>query len=309
MAVPADLANRALDALGLPVDQRIGDIEEGGIASVLLRHYGPGVRQLARAAHWNFSRTRVRMQMLNDATGNTTRWQQQQGYPVTVGLGTPGMRPWVYEYAWPTNCLKARFVPRTMHNNFMQGPPGNYSIPPVPPTTGFNNAAPFVRDHPARFLVGQDNIPNLVGVPETWASFPDMSQTQGQALNYQTVILTNERCADLVYTALLTDPNQWDPLFQQAFVSWLAAQCAMTLLTDRKAALAVRDEQIRVAKSALEQARITDGNEGWFSNDIVPDWLRIRNDGPGRGAFGWGDGAGILFGAWDACGFADGTAY
>ena len=306
---PADIANRSLDAIGHPYEVRIGDLQEGGIAAVLLRHYGAALRQLLRSAHWNFARTRAELTLLQDATSQTTQAQINAGHPVTVGIGTPGMRPWVYEYAWPINAVKARFVPMTMGQVGPAPPPGNISLPPGPQMGGGSGVTPFIRDRPARFSVGQDAVPNLIGVPATWDEFPDLSTTMGQAIPYQTVILTNVRCAALVYTALLTDPNQWDPLFQQAFVALLASLVAVPLIPDRKLGIGVRAEQIKIAKAALDQARVTDGDEGWFTVDHIPDWLRIRNSGPWRGGAGLEDGPGMLWGGWDACSFCDGSAY
>jgi hypothetical protein len=306
--VPADIANQALDSLGHPMEKRIGDLQEGTVeAQVVLRNYGTALRQISRSAHWNCLRRRLSMTLLNDATGNTTRQQQQAGGPVTVGPGTVGMRPWVYEYAWPVDCVKARFVPATQIGG--PGPPaGNIALPPNPLMSGLNQGF-FPRQVPSRFVVSNDVIPTLIGYPAAWNQIPDTSQTLGQGLSSQTVILSNQICADLVYTALITYPDQWDPLFRQAFVALLASQIVMGVTQDRKLALSLRQEQISVCKMALEQARISDGNEGFFSVDHQPDWLRIRNTGAWNGS-GWGwDGLGVLGYGWDSCGFADGSAY
>jgi hypothetical protein len=167
----------------------------------------------------------------------------------------------------------------------------------------------YRRQLPTRFVVASDDVPNLVGSVTDWSQVPDTSQTMGQALGYQTVILSNQKFATLVYTALRTTPDQWDPLFQQAFVAILAQQVALTLVPDRKVALEVRKEQIAIAKAALDQARVSDGDEGFFSSDIYPDWLRIRRTGGFGNGFGFGDGLGVIGYGWDTCGFADGSAY
>ena len=295
--LPTDVAQQSLDAAG--VDHLLGDIEDGvRPAQVTLRAYRQCLMQLLRTAHWNFARRQSPLQLLADATGNTPN------------VGTIVTDPqFIYEYAWPINAVKARFVPMTMGQVGPAPPPGNISLPPSPQMGGGSGVTPFIRDRPARFSVGQDAVPNLIGVPATWDEFPDLSTTMGQAIPYQTVILTNVRCAALVYTALLTDPNQWDPLFQQAFVALLASLVAVPLIPDRKLGIGVRAEQIKIAKAALDQARVTDGDEGWFTVDHIPDWLRIRNSGPWRGGAGLEDGPGMLWGGWDACSFCDGSAY
>ena len=123
------------------------------------------------------------------------------------------------------------------------------------------------------------------------------------------VILSNQPNATLVYTALLTFPDQWDPLFTQAFVAALASQLALPVLEDKKFALQMRAQQIAIAKQALDQARISDGNETWSSVDHIPDWIRKRNAGFRWGAWGPWNGPGQLWGGWDSYSFGDGSAY
>lgn len=299
MTVPADLANRALDAIGAAV-QPISDLEDGTReAEVAVRHYMPVLKQLFRAAHWNFARRREPMILLNDATGATTAAQIAQNLPQTVGTGTTGMYPWLYEYAWPPDAMKARFVPATWQQ------PTNS----VPPTGGTSLTGPIgVREFPSPFVVTVDVIPPLQGVPVNWAASPLLDGIQGSGRAQQSVILTNQVNASLVYTALILEPDEWDPLFQQAFVSTLASHLALPLLTQRRDALAIRDEQIKVARAAIEQARLTDGNEGWFTNDHTPDWLRARQSGP-RWSSQQGGPIGGLWNGWSAMSFCDGSSY
>src|ERR1700744_2063852 len=95
---PSDVANEALDSIGWP--RIIGDLEEGSDESkILLRAYPQLRRQLLRAANWNFARKEASMLLLADRTGQTPN----------VGQMVCG--PFTYEYAYPNDCLKARFVP------------------------------------------------------------------------------------------------------------------------------------------------------------------------------------------------------
>ena len=301
-----DIVNRALDLIGATVF--VSDIEDGSKQSlVALRQYGPGLRQLLRSCHWNFARKRSPLTLLQDSTGQTAQQQAQAGQPVTVGNGTPNMPPWIYEYAWPIDCVKARFVPATLLQH--PGPPqGNIALPSNPLMSGLQQQ-PYRAQVPARFVVGTDAVPNLIGSPESWDQIPDTSTTMGQGINSQTVILTNQCHAHLVYTALVTYPDQWDPLFTQAFVSLLGSYFAMSLVEDRKEAIRVRDDMVNIVKSALMQARISDGNEGWANADIYPDWLRIRNSGSWAGT-GWGNNQeGWFVCGWDSCIMGDGKAY
>lgn len=306
---PVDLCNRSLDLIGNPV--WISDINDGSKEStVALRHYGPAIRQLLRAAHWNFCRKRAPLTLLQDMTGQTTQEQINQGLTPTVGTGTPNMPPWAYEYAWPIDCVKARFVP--ISHQVQPGPPaGNIALPSNPLMSGLNQA-PFHWQRPARFVVGTDAIPNLIGVPTSWDQIPDTSRTMGQGLSSQTVILTNQRHAHLVYSALIPYPDQWDPLFQQAFVALLASYFALPLALpeNRKAAVQVRDDAIKIVEKALDQARVRDGDEGWANSDLSVDWLRIRNSGPWSGSNNGSGGESGVFGyGFDQCIMGNGNAY
>ena len=302
---PSDIANRSLDALG--ITNTIGDLEEGtDQAKVLLRQYSPALREISRGAHWNCLRKKGALTLLQDATGQTTQQQQNNGQPITVGTGTVGMRPWIYEYAWLVDCLKVRFVPRSYPGENPPIPTGNITRPTTPLYTGQANII-LARETPTRFLVTNDVIPNLVGAPASWTDIPDTSGIMGQGITSQTVILTNHQCATAVYTALITYPDLWDPLFQNAVVALLAVRSALALIPDKKLAMELRAQQIAIAKGALDQARVSDGQEGVHSTDITPDWLRIRNTvGGGWGEPGWGGsfgGLGVTGYGWDTVNF------
>ena len=305
-SVPADVANQSLDMIG--VSDTIGDLQEGSMqARAALRWYMPTLTQLLRSVHWNFARRQSPLTLLNDATGQTTLMQQNAGFPITVGTGTIGMRPWVYEYQWPVDALKARFVPASYCPTPGSQIPGNISLPSTPLTTGLGIAPLPVQTTPTRFLVAQDSVPTLVGMVTDWNQYPDYQDVQGLSPAQQTVILTNQPNATLVYTALILSPDQWDPLFRQAFVALLASFLAMPCIPDKKLAIPMQDRATAAAKNAILQARISDGNEAWGQADISVDWMRTRNSG-GYGRGGWGNeaGLGVLGYGWDGCGLANG---
>lgn len=91
----------------------------------------------------------------------------------------------------------------------------------------------------------------------------------------QRVILTNQEFATLVYVKQVTDPNVWDPLFQDAFQNALAADLVMALVGDKGLA----NGFIQKANNSIAEARKADGNEGLTINDVTPDWLRVRGYG------------------------------
>lgn len=91
----------------------------------------------------------------------------------------------------------------------------------------------------------------------------------------QRVILTNQEFATLVYVQQVTDPNVWDPLFQDAFQNALAADLVMALVGDKGLA----NGFIQKANHTIGEARKADGNEGLTINDVTPDWIRVRGYG------------------------------
>jgi hypothetical protein len=302
-----DICNRALDICGCP-EQAIGDIQQGtNAARILLRHYIPCLEQLSRAAYWNTHRKQAPMQLLGakPGFGPAVPSGQQPTY------GSQVIFPWTYEYAWPIDCVAARFVP--WNNSLPQSatPSNNTSVPPVPPTTfdaPFQTPATIM---PARMLVASDNNYPLPISPET----PPQQwwNTRGAAPDIRTVVLTNVPNAELVYTAFIPYPNLWDPLFQEAMAALLATYLALPCNADKKEGRALRAEAIAIAKAAIGQARVRDGNEGTNVLTHTPDWIRARNRGASYA--GWGglggfeDGPGVLGYGWSSCVFGDGTAF
>lgn len=110
-------------------------------------------------------------------------------------------------------------------------------------------------------------------------------------LGDQRVILTNQESATLAYVRQVTDPNVWDPIFQDAFQNALGADICMALSGDK----ALANMCIARANNSIVEARKADGNEGLTINDVTPDWIRVRGinwtdtmtNGPYSG-FDWG---------------------
>ena len=225
----------------------------------MLRAYGQCLRQLLRAAHWNFSRMQRPLTLLSDASGNTP------------GVGAIVPYGWLYEYEFPIDCMKARFIPHNPMGITTGIPPGNLVAPGVGlPFLGGPLASPLggMRNHPARFLVATDY--NYAPPPGeiTW-------EVQGVSPNGRTVILTNVQNAILIYTALILYPSLWDANFRAAMVAYLASETALAVWSkkDRKFGLTVRAQQIAIAKEKIAAARVTDGNESFSSVTLRTDWI------------------------------------
>lgn len=110
----------------------------------------------------------------------------------------------------------------------------------------------------------------------------------------QRVILTNQEFATLTYCAQVTDPNVWDPLFQDAFFNSLGANICMGLSGDK----ALANRCIAQANASIMEARKADGNEGLTVNDVTPDFIRTRGiawtDGLYSGPYSNFDWGGLL---------------
>lgn len=286
-----DIANRALDLIGSR--GTIGSFTDSTVeARAMLRNYVPAMQELLRAVHWNFARKQAILTLLNDRT------TLQSGGP--VGTGTPGMGNWLFEYDYPIDCMQTRFVPM----NWVS--PSGQPNPPL--TTDPNTLTCWYQPiTPAPFLITNDAIPGITGVVTNWNQFPDFGNAQGHGIKSRSVILTNVRNAQLVYTARIDEPNVWDPAFQQALVALLASRTAMAILDDKKLAMAMQGAAINIAKATISDARQSNGNEQIQGVDRQADWISAR----GAGAVGWlpFDGPGVLWNGWSAIAFADGSVY
>lgn len=99
---PADLVNLALGRIGYK--KRIGSLYEGSEAAVLaLTLYAQTRDELMRQYDWDFAERQIVMTLLKSAP--------RGGYfpPVTWSSQYPPL-PWLYEYAYPSDCLKVRSI-------------------------------------------------------------------------------------------------------------------------------------------------------------------------------------------------------
>jgi len=105
------------------------------------------------------------------------------------------------------------------------------------------------------------------------------------------VILTNTVQALGCYTTIVTDPNVWPNEFYNAFVTSLAAFIAYPI----SGSLQLKSNLLAEANGMIIEARKSDGNEGITSQDVVPDWIRVRGlqyqDWWGSGGVGWDQGS------------------
>lgn len=245
MTSPVDIANRALSAIG--TRSQIADFnEDSNEAREVKLHFDSLRDQLLRMAPWNCAMNFNNLALICAAPGTP----ENPGPGLNVwekGIPPP---PWSYEYAYPSDCLRAVYVVPQFTTGFTSG---------VPITTAVTGGAPaFWNGPPVRFKIGIDQIgpsgqPSLQGVDTT-------------------VIWTNQEQAILAYIKRVTDPNVWDDLFHNAMSSTLASRLAIALTGDK--GLAQMQQQL--ANDAIVRARAMDGNEGLTVNDVTPDWIRTR---------------------------------
>ena len=105
----------------------------------------------------------------------------------------------------------------------------------------------------------------------TGATF-NLTFTSNNLKASQRVIWTNQQQAILAYVKRVTDPNVMDPLFLNAWSSYLASRLAFQLSGDK----ALANMKIQEANAHISLARAADANEGLLVNDVTPDWIRIR---------------------------------
>lgn len=284
----ADVCNLALDACGN--ENMIGDISEGTReAQILLRAYGQCLRQMFRAVHWDFARKQADMFMLADASGQNSN------------VSNFVAAPWTYCYAYPDDCMKARFVPLNVSNTSIGIPAGNITLPNTTPFMANLGQQQSARLVPSRFLVGMDVNYPVAGIS---------NEAQNVGPQGRTVIWSNVNQAQIVYTSLVLYPGQWDSLFRAAFVAYLAGEIALPLIRDKKMALTIANRQQAIVKSKVLAARIANGNEGITTTSHTPDWISVRKGGGGRGWGAWGDsGPGVTSYGYDMISMGDGGAF
>lgn len=232
--------------------------------------YQQQVNSIFRAANWNCARRQ----------GDLTLLKARIGAPENPSGTLPQPPyPWLFEYAYPNDCLKVRFVM------------------PLPgmPTAG---QAPLMTNGGVNYGMGADTRMPFVPAIDTDANG-----------NQIRVILTNACKAQAIYTGRIDNVDLWDDQLKNAVVGALAAWFCIPVTGSDKMMAA----RTQMAVGLLNAARISDGNEGITSVDHVPDWMNIRN----AGEFFWGfNGSGSpsafnagMTGGWDAWGGPDGVAY
>jgi hypothetical protein len=238
MTTDTDIVNRALQQCG--ARSTVANLNEQSPEAKNARMIYTSTRQqMLRAAHWNFARKTAYLTVLKAAPGTpenpstaTSIWEPT----------TQPAPPWLYEYAYPSDCLDVRYVMPQITTT--GGPLANVGFP------AYYYQQPYVNVPPQRFQTAMDTI-------------------NGQQVK---VILCNQQTAVGVYTCDIENPQIWDSLFAEAMVNALAAQLVMPLSGDKS----LRVQAAQAAMQSVNTARVRDGNENLTVNDHTPDWLTVR---------------------------------
>lgn len=223
MTAQVDIVNLAFSAIG--TRSTIANFQEQTPEGSQARlQWAPALDAVLQAAHWNFARKQAALTLMRDATLNPP---------------DPVPMPWQYEYAYPADCIQARYVMPQIDN-----------VPGYPGST-------IALGPPVRFLISSD-----------------LDQNGAVAK----VILTNQVNATLVYTSRVTNVAMYDGQFVDALANYLGARMCMALTGSRermKEAFALADSVCRAAQASNGNEGLTvfDNVPDWIrARGYVADW-------------------------------------
>ena len=237
-----DICNRSLSIVG--TRSTIASLTESSVEALQCTiHCTPVLQGILRLHTWSFARKQISVAMISAAAGTPEN---------PAGTTPVPLYPWSYEYAWPQDCLRLRWIGTPPPSQLVTGttltwtgnyPPLNSGYPGILTGGGAHPTPPFA-----------------------------ISTDQDSAGNTIKVILTNQDQAILVYTAYIDDPNMWDAEFTEAFVYILAARLCGPLTGDKT----LTKIYLQEAQNAILQARLVDATESPAKPTHTPDWIRVR---------------------------------
>lgn len=220
MADQVTIWNMALQAVGTR-SSIASTTENSTEANALAIRWDNALAATLQRARWNFARRQALLTLLDDAT-------QGQAVPT----------PWIYKYAYPSDCAQGR------------------------------NIMPTVLQQPAGTTPGVPSTPTAVGPPIPFLVALDLDSNGNQVK----VILTNQPQATFVYTGLVTNTQLFDDQFVEALSIYLASRVCFQLTGDKVLTKDLNAQFDRLC----QQAAASNGNEGLTVIDGVPDWIRVR---------------------------------
>lgn len=251
------LCNRSLSAIGAQASvSSINPSDETTAGDQCSLLFLPTFQQLGRTAWWNCLRAQTGQGTLPSLTSAPlTLLAAAQGTPENPQGATLPLppSPWLYAYMEPPDCLKARAI-----------------LPYFPPQATGTPVFP-VGSQGKSWARGIGQIPFEVGYGV---------DKNGNPLN---LILTNQSQAMLQFIVNQPNPTIWDAQFEAAFVAALAAFLVPALTLH----MPLMQLQIGIADRMIANARASDANEGFNTQDHTPDWIRARSGGFYSETAGW----------------------
>lgn len=239
------IANDALAIIG--ARSTIASLTEDSTEAKAVNRVFESTRdELLAKAFWNFARATRTLSLLKSAPGTPT----YVGTAPAVWDSTLPSPGWLFEYAYPTDCIMCRMM-----------------VPMVP------NYQPSVPIFPNNVGAYQQ----MMGPPVPFTPASD-TDSNGNDIN---VLLTNQYQAIAIYTKRITNPALFSAIFAQALSAAIAFRIAMELTGDKGLVKLAAS----IANDSIMQARVTDGNEGFTVQDTPADWILAREGGvPGIGS-------------------------
>lgn len=245
MPSPVQIANQALSTIG--TRSSILSFTEVSPEAYSVNLWYDNVRQtLLRMAQWGFARAYINLALVKSAPGTATNPNPTLDPSLSWDPRFPPP-PWLFEYAYPAGCLMARYVVAASTQQ-VSGVPIFSTNNPVP----WQTLGPPIK---SIMITDQD---------ENGADFK--------------AICTNQPSATLCYTRDVLDPNVWDSAFSSAMIAGLASAMAIALTGDKNLAKLLAGQ----ANDTVMAARVMSANEGLPTQEIIPDWIRIRGS-----TYGW----------------------
>ena len=248
MTTRTDIATRARGAIAAKETSADLDLEPRVAATPARLYYDTTRDAMLRGAHWNFAKRTLPLSLLKSAAGTPENPTGGAWNPATMPAP-----PWLYEYAYPADCLLMRSV--------------------MPPPTNYQDITPPLFSTP---ITGP--LPNPPSRP---APFSIATSTDGTASPIN-VVLSSVQAAICTYTMRIVVEDLWDAAFQEAMAFALGSRLAMSLTGSVETAKIAAQQ----AMAALVVARARDGNEGTTTVDHTPDWLLARGYSPVMGWYG-----------------------
>lgn len=232
------ICNQALQAIGTRT--QIASLTEDGVEARNCNMIFADTRdEILQMAFWNFAKKTAYLSLVKAAPGTPSN----AASTATLWSAAYPAPPWLYEYAYPSDCVQMRQIVQQVQNTYVG----------TPYTSGGSNTYPYSVGPGSPFEVSTD------------------ADAQG---NQQSVILTNQYQAIGVYTMRITNPLLFGAQFAQALVQALAAKLVIALTGQ----LALANLKFAQANAIIAQARASDGNEGLTIINNMPDWITIRED-------------------------------